>query len=79
MENVYILRRVGDKPQIDSSDPARKPPARAEWAYMWLQQGVSMEAIAGATGARVGDVQRTVRGQLSAGPLPVIRRMGRAA
>lgn len=76
---MYRLKPVQQRVQIDSSDPARKPPARADWAHLWLHEAVPMEAIALASGTRFSDVQRTVRRQLSAGPMPTMPRMRRAA
>lgn len=73
-ESAYRLQPVRERQQIDTSDPARKPPARADWAHLWLHEAVPMEAIAFSTGTRFAEVQRTVRRQLANGPLPQIRR-----
>lgn len=70
----FRLQPIGRARQIDTSDPARKPPARAQWAHLWLHEAVTLEAIAIRTGVAFADVQRTVRRQLSSGPLPAIRR-----
>lgn len=72
--STYNLTPVREEKQIDISDRERKPPARAMWAYLWLHQGVSIEGIAIATGVSARAAERTIRQQLSSGPMPQIRR-----